>query len=123
MFSKTITSAQQYANAGMGEEWVRTYLSSMDKEMPDISDYFMTELVKIPLRLIDADDACAEATDSAFDVPLIVVFDNKKFTTPFQPGYLQNLKKEKQNSQYAFVFAGNDEYSYFWNNFGKNFQR
>lgn len=72
MFSKTITSAQQYANAGMGEEWVRTYLSSMDKEMP---------------------------------------------------GYLQNLKKEKQNSQYAFVFAGNDEYSYFWNNFGKNFQR
>ncbi len=125
MFSRTITSAQQYANAGMGEEWVRTYLSFLDQEMPDISDFFMTELVKIPLRFIetDQDNECDDASDSAFDVPLIVIFDNKKFTIPYQPGYLQTLKSEKRNSQYAFVFARNDDYGYFWNNYGKNFQR
>jgi len=125
MFSKTITSAQHYANAGMGEEWVRTYLSYLDQDMPDISDYFMTELVRIPLRFIEQiSDAEIEVTaDSAFDVPLIVMYENKEFTAPFQPGFLQNLKSEKRNSQYAFVFARNDEYSYFWNNYGKNFQR
>ena len=125
MFSKTITSAQHYANAGMGEEWVRTYLSYLDQDMPDISDYFMTELVRIPLRFIEqiSDAEIAVTADSAFDVPLIVMYENKEFTAPFQPGFLQNLKSEKRNSQYAFVFARNDEYSYFWNNYGKNFQR
>lgn len=125
MFSKTITSAQHYANAGIGEEWVRTYLSYLDQDMPDISDYFMTELVRIPLRFIEqiSDAEIAVTADSAFDVPLIVMYENKEFTAPFQPGFLQNLKSEKRNSQYAFVFARNDEYSYFWNNYGKNFQR
>lgn len=125
MFSKTITSAQLYSNAGLGEEWVRTYLSSLGEEMPDITEYFMTELVRIPLRFIESDstDESDAVDDSSFDVPLIVLFENRKFTTPFQPGYLQRLKEEKRNSQYAFVFAENDEYSYFWNNYGKNFQR
>lgn len=124
MFSKAISSAQQYSNAGMGEEWVRTYLSEVGETMPDISDYFMSELVRIPLRFIDDDSSKeTEEADSAFEVPLIVVFDNKKFSAPYQPGMLQQLKKEKRNSHYAFVFARNDEYSYFWTNFGKNFQR
>ena len=124
MFSQTIISAQQYANAGMGEEWVRTYLSSLDEEMPDISDFFMTELVRIPLRFIEEDkDAAKEPSESTFDVPLIVIYENKTFTSPFQPSYLKSLKEQKRNSQYAFVFARNDEYNYFWNNYGKNFQR
>jgi DNA-binding CsgD family transcriptional regulator len=124
MFSQTITSAQQYANAGMGEEWVRTYLSSLDEEMPDISDFFMTELVRIPLRFIEEDiDVVEEPSESAFDVPLIAIYENKTFTSPFQPSYLKSLKEQKRNSQYAFVFARNDEYNYFWNNYGKNFQR
>ncbi len=125
MFSKTITSAKQYANAGMGEEWVRIYLNSLGQEMPDSSDFFMTELIKIPLRLIENEEG-EESDDqgnTTFDVPLIVLFDNKKFVTPYQPGYLQSLKNEKHNAQYAFVFASTDEYGYFWNNFGKNFQR
>ena len=125
MFSKAISSAQQYANAGMGEEWVRTYLSEVGETMPDISDFFMSELVRIPLRFIDTDDTAKEIadTESAFEVPLIVIFDNKKFTAPYQHTLLHQLKQEKKNSHYAFVFARNSEYSYFWTNFGKNFQR
>ena len=124
MFSPTVTSAEQYASAGMGEEWVRTYLNSLNEMMPDISDCFMSELVKIPLRLIDTEEKeQSESGKDFFEVPLIVVYDKKKFSVPYQPEYLDHLKGEKRNAHYAFIFAKNEEYGYFWNNFGKNFQR
>jgi len=124
MFSPTVTSAEQYASAGMGEEWVRTYLNSLNEMMPDISDCFMSELVKIPLRLIDTEEKeQSESVKDFFEVPLIVVYDKKKFSVPYQPEYLDHLKSEKRNAHYAFIFAKNEEYGYFWNNFGKNFQR
>ena len=78
MFSPSIASAEQYAAAGMGEEWMRTYLNSLNETIPDISEYFMTELVKIPLRLIEA-GACTESEESSesfYDVPLVVFFEN-----------------------------------------------
>ena len=59
----------------------------------------------------------------ACDVPLIVLYDQRTFFVPFQPGYLEALKKAKQNAHYAFVFAKNEDYGFFWNNYGKNFQR
>ncbi len=125
MYSPSIASAEQYAAAGMGEEWMRTYLNSLSETIPDISEYFMTELVKIPLRLIEACECpeSAEDFESFYDVPLVVFFENKKFYVPFQPEYLEYLRKEKTNSHHAFIFAKNDEYGYFWNNFGKNFRR
>ena len=124
MFSPTVNSAEQYSAAGMGEEWVRTYLSSIDETVPDISDFFMSELVRIPLRFIDIDEAKEIAPDkSFFEVPLIVIFDNGDFSAPYQAEYLNSLKQEKRNSHYAFVFARNEEYNYFWNNYGKHFQR
>ncbi len=125
MFSPTITSAEQYASQGLGEEWVRTYLSSLDKEVPDYSKFFMTELVRIPLRLIsneNTEQKRASAEDFS-GLPLIVIYENHTFSIPYQKEYLQYLKQEKRNSHHAFVFARNEEYSFFWNNFGKNFRR
>ncbi|WP_330363216.1 CD3324 family protein [Butyrivibrio sp. VCD2006] len=125
MFSPSINSAEQYASAGMGEEWVRAYLSSMDESMPDISDFFMSELVRIPIRFIETASSVESADDSTsfLEVPLIVIYDNKTFSAPYQPRYLNYLKGEKRNSHYAFVFARNSEYNFFWNNYGKHFQR
>ena len=133
MFSPSITSAEQYASAGMGEEWVRSYLTSLGDtftEEPDFfksdssSDYFMSELVRIPLRFIDETGSNKTDSNKNFnDVPLIVVYDNRTFSAPYQPEYLDSLKKEKKNSHYAFVFAKNEDYNYFWNNYGKHFQR
>ena len=125
MFSPTVNSAEQYASAGMGEEWVRNYLNSINENMPDISDHFMSELVKIPLRLIDFADTGETEPEAmgAFEVPLIVIYDQRKFFVPYQPEYLSQLRKEKRNSHYAFVFAQNDDYGYFWNNYGKHFQK
>ena len=125
MFSPTVTSAEQYASAGMGEEWVRNYLSSLNETMPDISDCFMSELVKIPLRLIE-NECTVETEDEpkdSYEVPLIVIYEKKKFSVPYQPAYLNRLKHEKLNAHHAFVFARNDEYGYFWNNYGKHFQK
>ena len=125
MFSPSVSSAGQYAAAGMGEEWVRAYLDSLGKTAPDITEYFMSELVRIPLRLIEEDVSGTPGVESqfAFDVPLIVVYDHRVFSVPFQPGYLRSLKAEKKNAHYAFIFAKNEEYVFFWNNFGKNFRR
>ena len=124
MFSPSIASAEQYASAGMGEEWVRGYLNSIDMTMPDITEYFMSELVRIPLRLIEPDSGIntEKETQCLYDVPLIVVYDNRVFTVPFQPGYLGCLTREKRNAHYAFIFAKNEDYSHFWNNYGKNFR-
>ena len=125
MFSPTLNSAEQYASQGLGEEWVQTYLGSINEDIPDYSDFFMTELVRIPLRLIHIDSAenISFHLNDFSDLPLIVIYENHIFSVPYQNEYLHFLKQEKRNSHYAFVFARNDEYGYFWNNFGKNFQR
>ncbi|WP_022754149.1 CD3324 family protein [Butyrivibrio fibrisolvens] len=125
MFSPTITSAEQYASQGLGEEWVRNYLSSKDTDVPDYSEYFMSELIRIPLRLISGENAELQNSDieEFSELPLVVLYENHAFSAPYQQEYLNFLKKGKKNSHYAFVFARNEEYGFFWNNFGKNFQR
>ena len=125
IFSPSIVSAEQYAAAGMGEEWVRSYLNSLDLTMPDISEYFMSDLVRIPLRLIDSGRAemTGEFSGHSYEVPLIVFFDQRSFSVPFQKEYLSSLRQEKRNAHHAFVFARNEDYVYFRDNYGKNFQR
>ena len=143
-FSPSIASAEQFAAAGMGEEWVRSYLSLRQKAMPDIGEYFMSELVRIPLRLIDsgnstemidagktarnsdgiAEGSCFDETDQdCHEVPLIAFYDQGIFSVPFQSSYLTGLEKEKRNAHYAFIFAKNEDYGYFWNHYGKHFSK
>ena len=133
-FSPSVMSARQYAEAGMGEEWVRSYLSLYQKTMPDTEEYFMSELVRIPLRLIEAGTfhamakaggpgEAAGSDESFYEVPLIVVYEQGHFMVPFQPSYLKWLVKEKRNAHYAFVFAKNEDYGYFWNHYGKHFSK
>ena len=126
-FSASITSADHYAKSGLGEEWVRTYLTTLGKDMPDSTEYFMSELARIPLRLISdsiKSDENMEINERGFhDVPLIVKYENNKFSVDYQQGYLRFLLNAKMNSHYAFVFARNEEYNHFQNNYGKHFQR
>lgn len=125
MFSPSVISAGQYTAAGMGEEWVRIYLSTLEREMPETTEYFMSELVRIPLRLIEGNHHFQSTGEriNTFDVPLIVFYEQGSFTVPFQTDLLEELKKEHRNAHYAFIFARNEEYSSYWSNFGKNFQR
>jgi len=126
-FSASITSADHYAKSGLGEEWVRTYLTTLGKDMPDSTEYFMSELARIPLRLISdsiRSDENMEINERGFhDVPLIVKYENSRFSVDYQQEYLRFLLNAKMNSHYAFVFARNEEYNHFQNNYGKHFQR
>lgn len=126
-FSASITSADHYAKSGLGEEWVRTYLTTLGKDMPDSTEYFMSELARIPLRLISDSIKSyenMEINERGFhDVPLIVKYENNKFSVDYQQEYLRFLLNAKMNSHYAFVFARNEEYNHFQNNYGKHFQR
>ena len=126
-FSASIISADHYAKAGLGEEWVRTYLTTLGKDMPDSTEYFMSELARIPLRLISdsiKSDENMEINERGFhDVPLIVKYENNRFSVDYQQEYLRFLLNAKMNSHYAFVFARNEEYNHFQNNYGKHFQR
>ena len=124
-YSPTIHSAEQYSNAGIGEEWVRIYLENDGEEMPDESEFFMSELVKIPLRLIDdpgQEKKTSEAASSA-NAPLIVLFEDHRFSVLCGSDHLSLLRNEKKNAYSAFIFVRNKEYDYYMNNFGKQFQR
>ncbi len=124
-FSPSAASAEQYARAGMGEEWVRIWLSSVGAEMPDDREFFLSELVKIPLRLISVEGApeMNPGAGSASGVPLIVFYERHRFTVPYQQACLSELKREKRNSHPAFIFARHEEYGVYMNNYGKHFLR
>ncbi|MCR5558689.1 MAG: hypothetical protein K6F75_14155 [Butyrivibrio sp.] len=124
-YSPSVYSAEQYSNGGLGEEWVRIYLQSVGVKKPEGSDYFLSELVKIPLRLIedDASEVSEEEPDIYADVPLVIVFEAHRFRSLCGGHYLTLLRREKKNAYKAFVFVKNEEYGYYLNNFGKQFQR
>ena len=124
-YSPSICSAGQYSDAGVGEEWVRIYLENAGIELPDGSEFFLSELLKIPLRLIEDDKSAdpEEEPDSCADVPLIILFEDHRFRVVSGGRYLSFLRKEKKNAHWAFVFVRNREYDYYLNNFGKQFQR
>ncbi|SEQ59381.1 hypothetical protein [Butyrivibrio sp. TB] len=107
------------------EDFIRADMVEEPEDVPDYSEYFMSELVRIPLRLISKnnDEPVDSGAEDFSDLPLIVIYENHTFSVPYQQEYLKFLKQEKRNSHYAFVFARNEEYRFFWNNFGKNFQR
>lgn len=125
VFSSSISSAEKYMAAGMGEEWVRIYLEEHGRSMPDLNRYTVSQLVRIPIRLIteEAMEDIGIESEVAYDVPLIVLFEKRKFIVPYQQDKFLSLKKEKKNSHYAFIFVKMEEYEYFWNHFGKHFQR
>ena len=124
-YSPSVYSAGQYSNAGLGEEWVRIYLESLGVEVPDSDRYFLSELVRMPLRLIEENNENADDSNKADfrDVPLIILFEERRFHVICRRDYLLMLRKEKKNAHYAFIFARKEEYEYYLKNFGKQFQR
>ncbi len=124
-YSPSIHSAGQYSNAGMSEEWVRIYLESMGVDIPDSEKYFLSELVRMPLRLIDEDkEKTNNSDDTGFnEVPLIIIFEDSRFHVMCRQDYLSMLRREKKNAHYAFIYAKKEEYEYYLKNFGKQFQR
>jgi hypothetical protein len=83
----------------------------------------LSELVRIPLRLIDEDDTNVSKENHYSEVPLIILYEDRSFHVICQKEYLTHLRLEKKNAHYAFIFAKKEEYDYYLKNFGKQFQR
>ena len=123
-FDETIACASQYDVVGLGEEWIRTFLNKNNLEMPDMTHMSVSNLVRMPLRLISqAKIADINISERHEDIPLIVFFRNHQFVVPYQNRKLISLKQERKHSYPVFIFVKNEDYKFFWNNYGKCFQR
>ena len=124
LFEATIDSATKYDIVGMGEEWIRAFLLENDIDMPDMACMSVTNLVRMPLRLIYQQAITGQNNiNDQENVPLIVFFQNHQFVVPYQKTKLMSLKQARSNSFPVFIFIKNEDYSFFWNNYGRHFQR
>ncbi len=122
-YSPSVYSAVQYADAGMVEEWLRNFMEQNHMEKPDFTECFVTGVVKITLRLIRRSVCERPQLDPGAGGPLVVWYDGKEFTVPYQEAQVKQLKEEMRNSYEAFILTENEYYTFFWNNYGKHFQR
>ena len=121
-FFPTLENAIQYNNAGLAEEWLRTYYIKMYGEKSYPEDWICDGLINMPLRLID--DADNEAVQQSRDVPLIICFREKRFYFQGSGEYLTYLKKQYITAYPAYVFVPDrQEYDFYVSNYGKHFHR
>lgn len=133
-FSPSLTSAINYANAGMAEEWIRSYfMFYMGYEAEN--KYFKANFIsfgvaKIPLRLIQHEYEMVNSKMLkkvyGYNVketePLIVRYEKNRFFTDIQYDLLNALKDRKLNAYPAFILTSSiEEYKSFMKNYGKHF--
>lgn len=133
-FKASLSSAINYANAGMAEEWIRSYfLFNMGYETEN--QYFEVDFIsfgvaKIPLRLIQLEDEkvnCKLLKKTFGNTvretePLIVRYEKNRFFVDIQIELLNALKKRYVNAYPAFILTSSiEEYKTFMKNYGKHF--
>lgn len=123
-FNPTIDSAIQYSEAGLAEEWIRTYYSKKYGEKTYPEEWICDGLVKIPLRLVNA--SCDICVDNAWQncEPLILLFREGKFIHQGKGMILEHLRSQHINAYPAFIFVTDKkEYTFYVNNYGKYFHQ
>lgn len=138
-YAPTVSSAVQYSNAGMIEEWIQCYLLLTRKAVPAVHAFMQDAflyfgVVKLPLRLIQrdgiedgqhcpADEAAAEAGAAADAMPpLLVLYEEGEFHCVVQQALLASLRQRKVNAYPTIiVMQGNDDYKRFMKYYGNIF--
>lgn len=133
-FSPFLSSAINYANAGMSEEWIQSYfMFSRGYETENKylkADFISFGIAKIPLRLIQPEFEklnCKELKKTYGNnvretEPLIIRYEKNNFFADIQNEMLNALKNRKVNAYPAFVLTSSiDEYKSFMKNYGKHF--
>lgn len=126
LFSPFISSAVNYANEGLAEEWLKMYYELYDNSHgSELEESIVTGVLKIPLRLIEfetmQDCVAATFTDTVTE-PLIVHYQGKHFFVNSQKKLLADLKEKKVNAYPAFIIVQKkEEYKTFMNHFGRHF--
>ncbi len=123
-FFSTIDNAIQYNEAGLAEEWIRTYYIKKFGENTYPEEWSCDGLVKIPLRLVHSSSEIG--TDEILEnrEPLILWYRNGKFIFQGKSVILEQLRSQRINSYPAFIFVTDKgEYASYVNNYGKQFHQ
>lgn len=120
-FAPTLENATQYNDAGLAEEWLRTYYIKTYGEKSYLEEWICDGLINFPLRLIsDTDDTALQQAD----VPLIIRFQNGRFYYQGTGEYLTSLKEQHITAYPAYVFVIDEsEYALYESNYGRHFHR
>lgn len=120
-FAPTLENATQYNNAGLAEEWLRTYYIKTYGEKSYPEEWICDGLINIPLRLISGTDDIAL---QQADVPLIIRFQNGRFCYQGTSDYLASLKEQHITAYPAYIFVTDkSEYDSYESNYGRHFHR
>ena len=119
-FLPTLQNAIQYNQAGLAEEWLRTYYVKTYGEKSYPEEWICDGLINIPLRLIDdLDNASLQQSDN---IPLMIRFQNGRFCCQGTREYLNCLKEQHITAYPAFVFVTDkQEYDFYESNYGRYF--
>ena len=121
-FLPTLQNAIEYNQAGLAEEWLRTYYFKTYGEKSYPEEWICDGLIHIPLRLINGtDDICIQEEK---DIPLIICFQRGRFIYRGTGKYLQDLKEQQITAYPAYVFVTEQkDYDSYERNFGQHFHR
>ena len=133
-FSPSLSSAINYANAGMADEWIQSYfMFCMGYEIANEylkADFISFGVAKIPLRLIQLEDEmvnCKMLKETYGNTvreiePLIVRYAKNRFFADIQNEMLNAIKHRKVNAYPAFILTSSiEEYKSFMKNYGNHF--
>jgi Mor family transcriptional regulator len=130
----TLTSAIEYTNEGMMEEWIQSFLlftCKDDKLSEELikGEYIYFGVVKLPLRFVQTEEIIAKEDNVSEEVdvieeaerpPLIIKYVQKKFYTAVHQKKFMELKNLKINAYPSFVIVnGNEDYNSFMKHYSK----
>lgn len=124
LFTPTVESAVQYANAGLLEEWLILYYNAFQQEKEiSFDDVICCGVLKVPLRLIETRIDCSIDVEHycVSDEPLIITYQKGNFEVDSQQEIYCGLKQKKINAYPALIMVRKEEYKQFERQFGRYF--
>ncbi len=126
-FEPTLECARLYNEAGLAEEWLRTYYVKKFGENTYPEQWILDGMVKIPLRLVGAASGLEEDGDNEgaeLNMPLIFLYRDGEFVFQGSRSLLKQLKAKRINSVPAFIFVVNKgEYASYMVKYGRQFHQ
>ena len=121
-FFPTMQNAMQYNQAGLAEEWLRTYYVKTYGETSYPEEWICDGLINIPLRLIDNEGD--SVLQQAEKLPLLIRFQMGRFYYLGSREHLETLRRQHITAYPAFIFVTDkEEYAFYETNYGRHFHR
>lgn len=131
-FEPTIACAWQYSEAGLAEEWIRTFIVSKEHDFISLPQKYMCfGITKMPLRLICSEEynqiqrevILGQQINEAVEEPLLVQYSKGHFYLLGQKELFLCQKARKINAYPVFILiTEKEEYQSFMKDFGRYFQ-